>query len=37
MQNIAKAALIICMTYLAVHTGTMEWLWIIGLVLFDWD
>lgn len=37
MQNIAKAALIICATYMAVHYTEMRFLWLYALVLFDWE
>ena len=37
MQGIAKAALIICATYLAVHYQDMRCMYLIILVVFDWE
>ena len=37
MQGIAKAALIICATFMAYHTQEYRFLYLWFLVLFDWD
>ena len=37
MQNIAKAVLIICATFLAYHTQEYRFLYLCILVLFDWE
>ena len=37
MQSIAKAVLIVCATYLAVHYQDMRFLYLYILVLLNWD
>lgn len=37
MKGIAKTALIICATYLAVHYQDMRFLYLYIPVLFSWD
>ena len=37
MTGIAKAALVICATYLAIRTQNMNFLWLYALVLLNWE
>lgn len=37
MIGIAKAVFIICVTYIAFRTQSMNFLWLFALLLFDWE